>query len=188
VELLRRRLRTALVELLPHATAWSGACYRCAAPQWCAAKRFFDGAGARSTGGRWNPVGLRAAYASTKPEAALAESLASARRAGIADQDALPLVVGWGEVRLQRVLDLRSKRVRRRLKCTTSELLDPDWQALASDGAPALSQSIGAVAAEVGYEALLAPSAAVRGTVTLVVFPGTRLAGSRLIPHGLRVR
>jgi RES domain-containing protein len=180
------RLVATLRDALPRARRWSGACYRAAAPQWSRSHDLFSGEGARRIGGRWNPPGIRAAYVALSPEAALAEQLAQGRRAGIPDAHALPSVVSWGDARLSRVLALSDRALVRQLETTLRALLASDWPRENAAGREALPQAIGRAARESGWEALLVPSAAVRGAENLVVFPDRLVLGSRCTPHGLR--
>lgn len=73
-------------------------------------------------------------------------------------------------IRLSRVLDLTNADVRAALDVTEADLTDED---------PALSQLIGETAHHLGYEAILAPSAAGSGQA-LAIFMDNRAADSVL--------
>lgn len=138
-------------------------------------------------GGRWSAPGIRAAYLCESPEAALSEYLAGARDAGIPDRSGLPAVVAWGEVRLQRVLDLTRPAACAALGIDLTRLLASPWRSENECGQVSESQAWGGAARSSGSEALRVPSAAVAGAVNLVVFVDRLLPGSRLSAHGLSV-
>jgi RES domain-containing protein len=73
-------------------------------------------------------------------------------------------------VRLSRVLDLTNEQVRVALGVSETDLTADD---------PVIPRAIGETAHHLGYEAILAPSAAGRGRV-LAVFLDNRAAGSSL--------
>jgi len=73
-------------------------------------------------------------------------------------------------VRLSRVLDLTSDRVRTSLGVSEADLVAGD---------PVIPRAIGEAAHRLGYEAVLAPSAAGPGRV-LAIFVDNRAAGSHL--------
>ena len=75
---LARRVR----RLQNVARPWCGIVYRSATPRYATTGEVLTGQGSRGTGGRWNPAGLAAVYASLAPETALAEALAHFRYYG----------------------------------------------------------------------------------------------------------
>lgn len=161
---------------------FSGACYRFAAPRYAGPTELVSGEGARRFGSRWLPPGVAAAvHGSTRPELAMAESLAQHRRANIPDWEAMPLVVCGVRVVVGRMLDLTERENRRALRISLDRLLGVDWRAENTAGRESLSQAVGRAAfADLRIEALLVPSAVDGPGANLVVFPA-RLAGrSRL--------
>ena len=159
---------------------WSGVAFRSTSPAYANSRDLLSGEGVRRYGGRWNPPGLAAVYASATPEIALAEALAQFRRYGIPDRDAMPRVLVAIEARLDRVLDLTDGQVRRALRVSRRRMAGEDWRGLQARGQEAVTQAIGRLASEAGVEGLLAPSAAVPDGKNLVVFPAALRPGSRL--------
>ncbi len=159
--------------------------YRAASPRWAQNDRLLDGEGSRRQGGRWSAPGIRAAYLCESPEVSLSEYLAGTRGAGIPDRSGLPAVVAWGEVRLQRVLDLTSAEACAALGLDLEALLAAPWRQENEAGRESEPQSLGGAARAAGIEALRTPSAAVAGAVNLVVFVDRLLPGSLLESHGL---
>jgi RES domain-containing protein len=51
------RLQRAMEHCLSHAVAWSGNVYRSTSPKYASREDLATGAGARVSGGRWNPPG-----------------------------------------------------------------------------------------------------------------------------------
>jgi RES domain-containing protein len=139
------------------------------------------GVGALHAGGRWHPIGaFEAVYASLDPETAMAESLASFRRFGWADRDAMPKTINAVVANLHRVLDLTDGRLRQRLGVSESRILQERWWERAAQAEEALTQAIGRVAWELSLEGLLVPSAARRRGKGIVYFPSRKLPESTL--------
>ncbi len=168
------------------AIAWKGECYRAAEERWATTVELFSGKGAQRIGGRWNAPGTATVYASLDPEVALKEWLAQAKRAGIPVRSRLPVAVSWGEVDLQRLVDLTSSLTLRRL-APRKALLAVEWGLENDAGRESLPQAVGRAALKLGCEALLVPSAVTRAA-NLVLFPQALRPGSRVVPHGLRRR
>ena len=72
---------------------------------------------------------------------------------------------------MRRVLDLTDAGVRRLLGVSERRLLDEPWREMQKKGREALTQAVGRLAYEADWEGLLAPSAARKGGVNLVLFP-----------------
>ena len=93
-----------------------------------------SGEGSFCFGGRWNPPGIRANYGSLTPEAAMAETLASARYYGIPVHTTMPRVFVAMHAKFSRTLDLVIPNFRRSqdflvtllLKLTGVRKLTPD--------------------------------------------------------------
>jgi filamentous hemagglutinin len=129
-------------------------------------------------GGRWNPkYGFSALYLSTRPETALAEALAQRRYQNIPDSEATPLVLTAFQVVLQQILDLTAVHVQNILQVTAEQLKAP-WRPTQNQGREALTQAIGRLTREAGFEGLLCPSASLPGGTNLVTFPKRELIGS----------
>jgi hypothetical protein len=65
------------------------------------------------------------------------------------------------------------------LKVSKRRILTEPWRAEQTAGREALTQALGRLAHEFGWEALLVPSAARKGGVNLIVFPDNLAMGSR---------
>jgi RES domain-containing protein len=98
------------------------------------------------------------------------ELLRAARRAGMTVAMLGPRRLATIHVRLSRVLDLTSDRVRASLGISDADLVADD---------PVIPRAIGEAAHHLGYEAVLAPSAAGAGRA-LAIFVDNRAAGSLL--------
>jgi RES domain-containing protein len=94
----------------------------------------------------------------------------AARGAGMTTAMMSPRRLATIQVRLSRVLDLTNVDVRAALEVSEADLTGDD---------PAVPQAIGETAHHLGYEAILAPSAAGRG-YALAIFLDNRAADSLL--------
>jgi RES domain-containing protein len=74
-------------------------------------------------------------------------------------------------VRVKRVLDLTDGRIRSALRVSERRMLDEPWREEQKAGREAMTQALGRVAFELGWEGLLAPSAARRCGINLVILP-----------------
>lgn len=151
------------------ASAYEGKAYR----HISAGRDPLSGEGARRAGGRWNPPNSFAVlYLALDVPTTLRELTRSAAKQGLKPLDFLPRELFTYEVRLQHVLDLRVLDHVRALG-TRAELLGGDDVVTC--------QEIGEAAHHVGFEALLAPSAAAVGDV-LAVFVDRMLPDSFVRP------
>jgi RES domain-containing protein len=98
------------------------------------------------------------------------EMVRAARRAGMTGAMMGPRRLATIRVRLSRVLDLTSEQVRAALGVSEADLTADD---------PVIPRAIGETAHHLGYEAILAPSAAGKGHV-LAIFLDNRAADSML--------
>ncbi len=128
-----------------------------------------NGEGSRRFGGRWNPKGIAMVYASLTPEVAMAEALANNRYYGIPVEDAMPRTFVAIDVRLSRVLDLRSALAWNALGIELHDLKHVDWRLEATKGIEPLTQKIGRAAHARRWEGLVVPSAAAEGHNLLVL-------------------
>jgi filamentous hemagglutinin len=173
------RVRNALGRCAPRAVRWSGVVYRSATPRHANKDDILTGMGSRSAGARWNPPrGFPTVYASLDPHTALDEVLAHFRHYGFPIESAMPRVTV--SVRLGRVLDLTDGPTRSALCVSARRMLEEPWREEQAAGREALTQAIGRLARELGWEGLLVPSAARRGGVNLILFPDKLDRGSTL--------
>lgn len=161
----RRSLIEKVDELVP--IAFEGKVFRSVAPAYAA----LSGEGARLHGGRWNPPSsFPVIYTSLDTGTAVLEVTRTAMRIGLLETDLLPRVLMTIRTKLGRVLDLSDPEVLRKAALTPSVLTDDDVR---------ICQAIGDAANYLGFEAVLAPSAAAPGR-TLAIFPNRLRASSSL--------
>lgn len=108
----------------------------------------------------------------------MAESLANYHEFGIPVSEAMPLVFVAVTVKAQSILDLTLADVQDELGVTSRRMASTPWKALQERGEEALTQAIGRLAWEESLEGILVPSARVRGSVNIVLFPSRRKRGS----------
>ena len=127
-----------------------------------------DGEGARAHGGRWNPPGsFPVVYTALDRDTVHRELARLANRAALPVEALLPRRLATIEASLDRVLDLTSASVRRRLGMRAGDLVADDWTR---------TQAIGQAAHDAGFEGILAPGA--EGGTTLAIFRDDLGAGA----------
>lgn len=168
------RLQKAIERCASQAVRWTGTVYRSASPRYANRDDLLTGVGSKTAGARWNPPrSFPTVYSSLDPHTALDEVLAHFRHYGIPIASAMPRVTVSIQVLLGRVLDLTDGLTRSTLRVSERRMLREPWRAAQQAGREALTQSLGRLAHDLGWEALLVRSAARRGGVNLVVFPET---------------
>jgi RES domain-containing protein len=166
------RRRRALERCNSRAIRWFGVVYRSASPRYANKGDLLTGVGSKRAGARWNPPrSFPTVYASLDPHTALDEVLAHFRHYGIPIESAMPRVTVSVRVRLGRVLDLTDGKTRSVLRVSARRMLGEPWREEQAAGREALTQALGRLAHELGWEALLVPSAARREGANLVLFP-----------------
>ena len=177
---MTRNLQDRLNDVLPLAVGFAGICYRNVPPFYATPQDVISPVGSVQTGGRYNFKGtFPVLYLSCDPHTCVEETLHSAQNTDIEIAARLPRTIVAIEVRLNRVLDLTDATLRRRLNVTWRELVAPDWEILQNlHGQEAFTQRLGRLAREVGFQALLVPSAAQRGGKNLIVFVDNVPAGA----------
>ena len=126
----------------------------------------------QSAGARWNPPRcFPTIYTSIDPHTALDEVLAHFRHYAIPIESAMPRVTVAVRVELARVLDLTDGTTRSALRVSERRMLGEPSREEQAAGREALTQAMGRLAHELGWEALVVPSAARRGGVNLIIFP-----------------
>jgi RES domain-containing protein len=166
VSLIRRLQRLASL-----ASVFKSKAFRSATPRYAKATDLLTGDGSRKFGGRWNPRGLAAIYASLTPETAMAETLAHARYYGLSEHDVMPRTFVAISFDLKRVLDLTDGDIRRKLSVSRKRMIEIDWRTEMYAGNFPLTQQLGQAAANIGLEGLLVPSAAEPSGRGIVAFP-----------------
>lgn len=156
--------------------AYSGYCYRCVKPQYSSRLNAFSGEGSRKASGRFHVKGqFILLYTGTTLEAAQWEYFNTARSIGIDTAHLLPVTAIGAEIVLSKVLNLSRADVRSTLKITLKQLQETNWS-LSPD--EALTQLVGRLAFEAGFEAMRVPS--LGGGQNLNVFRQNLLPGSSL--------
>lgn len=145
--------------------------YRSATPEYAQEKDLVTGEGSRKHGGRWNPPGVAAVYASFTPETAMEEALAHFRYYGIPFHAAMPRMFVALRAKLAKVLDLTEGEVRQRVRISEARLIGCNWRVEMKGGKEALTQLLGRAAVEAGLEALVVRSAADEEGRNIVIFP-----------------
>lgn len=175
------RLRNALGRWDSRAVRWSGVVYRWASPRYANQDDLLTGVGSKTAGGRWNPPrSFPTVYSSLDPHTALDEVLAHFRYYGFPIECAMPRVSVSVRARLVRVLDLIDGKTRSALRISERRMLDEPWRDEQKAGREALTQALGRVGHELGWEAFLVPSAARSGGVNLIIFPANLARRSSL--------
>lgn len=164
-------LKLRLAGLVPSAVRFQQTVYRSTAPKYATETDLPTGIGSQRFGGRWNPQGIAAVYASLTPETAMAEALAHVRYYGFPIDEALPRTFVAIEAHLQIVLDCRSDDVRQSLAASLEALQTVDWRKEVAEGREPLTRQVGRMAYEAGLEGLVDPSAADPHGMNLLVFP-----------------
>jgi RES domain-containing protein len=170
-ELTLEKLRNAMKRLRAAASSLDGHAFRSTSPKYATEADIVSGKGAAMVGGRWNPLGVAAVYASLTPETAMAETLSHHRYYRIPVENAMPRTFVALEIMLQAVLDLRIGPVRQRLRFSESRIVDVDWRKEMRQGNVPPTHLIGLAASLEAYEGLIVPSASDPGGSNLVVFP-----------------
>jgi len=163
------------------ALSFSGTGYRFVALRYADPERALSGEGAARYGGRYNPVGVRTVYLSEDARTAVAETgygVSLGGRFSAKDREARLLLAV--EFRLQQVLDLRDPAVLATLGLDVRDLVAPGWREALRRGQRPLTHALALAALDLGFEAILAPSAAVPGAYNLAVYVGHLLPGSVL--------
>ena len=170
------RLTRAMTKLVSRAEAFSGYCFRCVKPQYSSGLDAFSGAGSQKASGRFHVKGKYVIiYTGTDLQTAGWEYLNTAASIGIDTAYLLPYTAISAEVSLSRVLNLTHPAVRRTLNITLADLRASVWN---SSSQETLTQLIGRLAYEAGFEAILTPSAG--GGQNLNIFRQNLQASSSL--------
>jgi RES domain-containing protein len=166
------RLRQALERCVLRAVRYSGVVYRSASPRYANKDDLLTGVGSKTAGARWNPPkSFPTVYSSLDPHTALDEVFAHFRYYKIPVESAMPRVTVSVRVRLGRVLDLADGKTRSALRVSKRRMLDEPWREEQKAGREALTQALGRLSHELGWEGLLVPSAARKEGMNLIVFP-----------------
>ncbi|MCX5752270.1 MAG: RES domain-containing protein [Candidatus Krumholzibacteria bacterium] len=104
--------------------------FRSAGVKYANEKDFTSGGGASYYGGRWNPPGVAAIYASLDPATAVKESYQEFIKYGFKPGNIQPRVFAGLKLNVNRVLDLTDAKIRKKLGFSRDRLTGEDWQAI----------------------------------------------------------
>lgn len=117
--------------------------------------------GSLLSGGRWNPPNeFGAIYTSLTNETVYGEIERYCKRRGLKITDMPPMDIVNIMVKFHKVLDLTNSEVIKQLGLTRDKLIGESWE---------LTQKIARIIFKLGFEAILAPSAASQG-VNLIIY------------------
>lgn len=164
---LRQRIHRALIT----ASGFKGYGYRNVPLSYSTKRDFLSTERTRERGGRYNFKNLfDALYLSYDPLTCLEESTHASTAAGFDLAGRFPRVVASVEINLSRVLDLTNSSVRKRIGISKSILTKTDWETIQEKyKRQAVTQKIGRLARDAGFEALITPSAVCKGR-NIVIF------------------
>jgi RES domain-containing protein len=152
--------------------SWSGVLYRSTSPRYANKGDLLTGAGSKTAGARWNPPNsFHTIYTSLDPHTAIDEALAHFVRYDLPVAKCMPRVIVSIDAQLGRILDLTDGLVRRILGVSGRRLRDEPWRELQEQGREALTQALGRLAHDAGWEGPLVSSSARKEGVNLIVFP-----------------
>jgi RES domain-containing protein len=158
--------------------SWTGLGFRSVVPRYANARDITSGVGAFRGGGRWNPRGIHAVYASLEPGLSVNEAMRVVfLDRGFSAGDIRPRLVVGIRCRLSSVIDLTIDGSLPQW-LDLGGLLKEDWNSANTNGHESSSQAFGRAVSEVS-EALLVPSARRQG-VNLVIYPTSLRSGSTL--------
>ncbi len=151
------RLTRAMTRLVGRAEAFSGYCFRCVKPYYSSGPDAFSGAGSQKVSGRFHVKGkFVIIYTGTALQTAEWEYLNTAASIGFDTAYLLPYTAIGAETKLNRVLNLTNPGTRRALNVTVTDLRTSVWNGSSQE---TLTQLIGRLAYQVGFKAILVPSA-----------------------------
>ena len=161
-------IKHAVATLRKKARSISGVCYRCTEPQF--ARQILSGLGSQLYGGRWTPKdSFPTVYLCESIEAAVQEYLARGRKMRLPDHKSLPMLIAGVKVKAANLLDTTEVDI----ATVINPLLAKDkihWRAI-QDRREAVSQAIGRALNEICFSGLIAPSQALPGGKSIIIFP-----------------
>lgn len=155
-----QQLRQKMLKALAHACQFKGISFRNVGQRFANKQDIVSTRGSYKLGGRYNVAqGLGVLYLSCDLDTCIKELEHAARREGVEVEEKMPRTVTGIKVRLTKVLNLTDPKVRRELGVSRRTLVETDWTAENKDGREALTQIIGRLAKDAGFDALWVPSA-----------------------------
>lgn len=180
---MRRTLPQKMQESALRAVPYAGVCFRNVAQRFATEQDILSAQGSVLSGGRYNFQGTYPIlYLACDIHTCVEETARSFRQEGASVAQALPRTIIGVETRLSHVLDLTDPTVLHSLRVTRISLTRTDWVTSQDvHQREAFTQKMGRLARDAGFEAVLAPSAALPRTgKNLCIFPDRLLATSLL--------
>jgi RES domain-containing protein len=175
------QLFDAIATCIDKAVEFEGVVIRSCSVRFANEHDLLRGDGAAQHGGRWNPRGMKAVYGSLSAVTATRESYQNILKFGFSRSSIRPRVFVGARIRLQRVLDLTDRSIRRRLGFSVTELIEENWREIQNGGEESWTQAIGRGARHAGFEGSLVHSARDRPKgKNLVYFPDCLRTGSQV--------
>ena len=166
------------------ARPWQGTVFRAAMLEFARTEKLIDGKGAYQHGSRWSaPRAFRCVNLSTSEKAAWQESHSLAAFYGWGEAVMSPRVLVGVGLKLHKVFNLvENSSLAQEL--ALADMLAEAWRQINDDGCESLGQALGRAAHALDAEAIVVPSAQVKGGVNIVVFPEALLARSSMEING----
>lgn len=174
------KLFKAIAGPYPDAGGFDDVIVRSVGMKYAGKNNFYSGAGAAKVGGRWNPKGLEAIYASLDVETATLEAYQDFIYRGFPMTAITPRVTAAAKVALSKVLDLTDSKILKALGFTQKTLIQEDWRALQKAGEESWTQAIGRGSGIAKFEALIVASARNRDGKNIVIFPQSLSNASKI--------
>ena len=153
------------------ALPWTGMAFRAAMLPFARADKLVDGKGAYLHGSHWcAPRAFRCVNLSTTAKTALQESHSLAAYYGWDEAVMNPRVIVGVNLKLHHVLDLVAYSTLAQ-QLALADMLAEAWRELNTAGDESFGQALGRAAHALDAEAIVVPSAQVKGGVNIVVFP-----------------
>jgi RES domain-containing protein len=166
------KLRKKLTSLRQSPCSMKSVAFRSTGLKYASETDLISGSGAAYYGGRWNPIRMRAIYASLDPVTAATEAFQQFLNYGFPLSGTIkPRVIAGIEFKCSVLLDLTQAAIRRSLGIRLDDILKEPWLEKQRNGTPVLTQSIAVQAVAVGFEGILTFSAQNRKGMNIVIFP-----------------
>jgi RES domain-containing protein len=159
-------LKSAIQSAFSYAINFEGTCFRNVQQRFANQENIESSKGSFDAGGRYNiKEGFEVLYLSCDIHTCIEETTHVMRAQDFDVGEALPRTLVAFDVKLSKVLNLTDKNIIEALGISETALKDTDWQKSQSGSStPVVTQLLGKSAKDVGFEAMLVPSAVWEGT------------------------
>ena len=177
---MRLTLEQKIQNALSYAIPYKGFCFRVLSQRFATKRDVASTKGSKIKGGRYNIKNkFGVLYLSCDSHTCLEEASRTRQKLAIDIANELPKTVIGFEVELTKVLNLTDSKIRQKLGIKVSDLTQTDWEKIQALGLEAITQTIGRLARQAGFEAILVPSSVWQGK-NLDVFPDKLLPSSKI--------